>query len=174
MKVDLINPFIQSVNDVFESMLQGTVEASPPGPPAEDDGQSRDIAGIISLSGTTTITVAMRFPVKTVLAVVGAMLGDKIKTVDASIIDAVGELVNITAGGAKGRMTGEKLSLSLPTVVRGHVCKVHNIPKDTVWVEIPFTSSFGDFAIALNYKVLSFISPVAIEKEVVHESADCR
>jgi len=169
VKTELINPFVQSISDVFESMLQGSVKAGVPGSPAEDDESSRDVVGIISLSGTTTMTVAMRFPVKTAIAVVGAMLGDKIRSVDASIIDAVGELANITAGGAKARLTGEKLSLSLPTVVRGHVCKGSNVPKDTVWVEIPFTSSFGDFAIAINFK-----SPVAIEKEVVHEGADSR
>lgn len=162
MKAEYINPFIQSVSEVFENMLQCTVEMGSVGIAAARKGP-QDIIGVIDLSGTANGSVAVRFPIKTALAVVGKMIDTEFETVDSSVIDGVGELVNVVAGNAKAKLEGHSLSVSLPTVVRGDVYCLSN-SRDIVWLELPFSSPLGDFTLAVSFKP----SPMA-HKEAIHE-----
>jgi chemotaxis protein CheX len=161
MKADYINPFIESVTEVFSNMLECGVEIGEPSITAEEKG-TPDIIGVIGLSGTAQGVVALKFPVKTALTVIGKMIGTEFKGVDSSIIDGVGELVNIVAGSAKAKFPGHSISLSLPTVVRGSIYKLNNLG-NTVWLTVPFSSALGEFSVSVCFK------PVAVpEKEAIH------
>lgn len=46
------------------------------------------------------------------------ILFEKFSRVDQTVIDAVGELGNMVVGGAKRRLAGNNLTMSLPTVLR--------------------------------------------------------
>jgi len=164
MKAEYINPFIESVTELFENMLECSVEMGSAGLATQRQGPP-DIIGVIGLSGTAKGSVVLRFPLETALAVVGKMVNERFKGVDSSIIDGVGELVNIIAGNAKSRLKGHSISLSLPTVVRGDLCHLSNL-QNIVWLALPFSSSLGDFSLAVNIQP----SPVA-DKETIHESA---
>lgn len=166
MKADYINPFIMSTYEVFESMMDCEVKAGDI-QINSDEKDSLDLVGIIGLSGTAQGAVALRFPVKTALSIVGAMIGDKIRSVDSSVIDGVGELVNIIAGKAKANMKGHSLSISLPTVVRGTIIKNTGLNKSE-WYEIPFTGSLGDFYLAVTFK-----TSTEKNNEEIHESTNC-
>jgi chemotaxis protein CheX len=167
MKAENINPFIESVSEVFRNMLENTVETGEPTVDMEDEGVP-DIIGVIGLSGTAQGIVALRLPVKTALAVVGKMVGSEFRGVDSSIIDGVGELVNIIAGNAKAKFKGHSISLSLPTVVRGSIYKLNNL-SNTVWLTVPFDSVFGPFSVSVCFK-----PAVVSEKEDLHASAYSR
>ncbi|MEW6411924.1 MAG: chemotaxis protein CheX [Candidatus Zixiibacteriota bacterium] len=150
MKAEDVNPFIQSVNELFESMLGCAVK---PGEPCviRDDSGPPDIIGVIGLSGTVKGVVAVKFPVQTALKVVGRMVGAEFRTVDASIIDGVGELVNIVAGSAKTKIEGHSITLSLPSVVRGSI--LNNVSsKSSVFFEVPFETELGNFSLAITLK----------------------
>jgi len=165
MKVEHLKPFVESVIETFGSMLDCPVKNGKPFV-SKDDDQSNDIIGVIGLTGTAQGTVALKFPVKTALTVVGRMVGTEFKEVDTSIADGVGELVNIIAGNAKVKFKGHKISISLPTVVRGGVYKL-NFPA-AVRMTVPFTGGLGDFEILVSFK------PVAVEeKEAVHAGVNC-
>lgn len=167
MKAENINPFIESVGDVFSNMLDCSVEMGNPAVAGEDDKATPDIIGVIGLSGTAQGIVALKLPVKTALAIVGKMVGTDFKGVDSSIIDGVGELVNIVAGSAKARFKGHAISLSLPTVVRGSIYKLNNL-SNTVWLTVPFKSPLGEFSLSVCFK-----PAVVKEKEAIHASASC-
>jgi chemotaxis protein CheX len=167
MKAENINPFIESVAETFENMLETTIETG--APVLNDDTKGTpDIIGVIGLSGTAQGIVALKLPVKTALNVVGKMVGMEFRGVDSSIIDGVGELVNIIAGNAKAKFEGHAISLSLPTVVRGSIYRLNNLG-DTVWLTIPFKSELGEFALSV-----SFRPAVVPEKEVAHAGAHSR
>lgn len=166
MKAEHINPFIESVFEVFENMLECKPEmggARLSGP----NEHSSDLVGIIGLSGTAQFTVAVRLPVLTALAIISKMLGIQVRTVDSGIIDGVGEIVNIIAGNAKAKFEGHDLSMSLPTVIRGNILKSDSL-QDCEWLELPFSSSLGDFSLSISFK-----RHVLTEKEATHESAGC-
>lgn len=167
MKADNINPFIESVAETFENMLECSVETA--GPVLSEDSEgSPDIIGVIGLSGTAQGIVALKLPVKTALTVIGKMIGVEIRGIDSSIIDGVGELVNIIAGNAKAKFKGHAISLSLPTVVRGSIYKLTNL-SNTVWLTVPFKSALGNFSLSVCFK-----QAVQAEKEAVHASTDSR
>ena len=149
-----INPFIDSVKEVFDSMVgcpaNRIQEALAP-----DQPNAPDLIGVIGLSGTAQGVVALRFPVTTALAVVSTMAGASFDKVDGAVIDGIGELVNIVAGSAKGKFKGHAMSISLPTVVSGNICRLTGA-KDTIWMEVPFHTNLGTFSLVLILKQLVF------------------
>jgi chemotaxis protein CheX len=165
MKAEYINPFIISVTELFESMLDCPVTMGAPGI-AEDDKGTPDIIGVIGLSGSAQGTVALRLPVKTALKLVGKMVGSDFKSVDSSIIDGIGELVNIIAGNAKGKFIGHKISVSLPTVVRGSICTLNNLG-NAVFLSVPFESELGDFSLLVTFRPAGIL-----QKEAAHAGSN--
>lgn len=145
-----INPFIESINELFERMLDCKVELGKPSRAVLSNVAS-DITGIIGLSGTVLGVVALRFPEQTAVAVVSRMAGIPLQTADPAIIDGIGELVNIAAGGAKGKLEGHSISVSLPTVTRGGIYRLRNM-RDTVWMDVPFESELGAFSMIVTLK----------------------
>jgi len=162
-----IHPFIDSVHDVFDSMLGCEVHLKETRT-LGSGAISSDIIGVIGLSGTAQGVVAVRLPEKTALAVIGKMVGAEFTTVDFSIIDGVGELVNIVAGSAKGRLKGHSISVSLPTVVKGDIYRLSNL-HNALWLEVCFESSLGEFAVIVTLKQVA-----NQQQEVVSEGANSR
>lgn len=152
-----INPFINSVHELFENMLDCKITTGHPGL-AEKDSTDSFLIGVIGLSGTVQGIVALTLPVNTALNMIGHMVGAKFEKVDASIIDGVGELVNMIAGSAKTKFENHSINLSLPTVVRGTIYNVCN-SKDSVFLAIPFNSELGDFSLMVAIK------PVIVSKK---------
>jgi len=166
MKVEYINPFIQSVIETFHSMMDCKVHHGKPFP-SKDDGLSDNLIGIIGLSGTAQGNIAIKFPAKTARTIVGELVGTTFEEVNSSVVDGVGELVNIIAGNAKAKIEGHRISISLPTVFRGGM---HKLTAPTLsYLTIPFKSDKGDFEILISFR------PTVIEKEEAsHESAYSR
>jgi len=153
MKANHINPFIESVYDLFGTMLNCQVARGDLAI-AESVSQPRDITALIGLAGRTRGTVALSFPVTTALAMVSRLTDNTTRVVDATVLDAVAELVNIVAGGAKAKMTGEGadvLSLGLPIVVRGQRYNV-DYPSNATWLEVPFSSDLGPFSLRVTFE----------------------
>ena len=146
MKVEYINPFIESVFNLFSTMLDAKVSRGKPDI-TSGDTNPRDLTALIGLSGTVKGTVALTFPTKTALNIVGRLLGMDITIVDDTIIDGLGELVNIITGSAKAQLSDlncPPINLSLPTIVRGTNYAV-SYPSGSTWIELPFESELGDF-----------------------------
>jgi len=167
MKAEHINPFIMSVRELFESMLECDVKIGPPAIAVDDKGPP-DIIGVIGLSGTAQGTVALKLPVQTALKIIGRMVGTDFKSVDSSIIDGIGELVNIIAGNAKAKFTGHKISVSLPTVVRGNICTLNNL-ENTVYLAVPFETELGGFSLLLTFRTVG-----RTKKEAIHAGVNSR
>ena len=153
MQAQHINPFIEAVYELFQTMLQGKVERGPIGVIAGDT-RPNDIMAIIGISGPTRGTVSLGFPEPTALAIVGRILNLPVDQVDDSVADGVAEVVNIVAGSAKAKLNAGNstpLDLSLPTVVRGDNYNVQ-YPSKSVWLEVPFTSDLGDFNLRVTFE----------------------
>jgi len=153
MKVEHINPFIQAVYELFQTMFNAKVERGQIGV-ASGAGNPRDILALIGLSGPVRGTVALSFQTKTALAMVGKMLDQEIHVVDETVSDGVAEIVNMVAGNAKARMVkgaGKPVDLSLPTVVRGSNYSI-DYPSQAVWLEVPFTSELGEFGLRVTFE----------------------
>ena len=156
MKVEYINPFIESVYGLFSKMLSSAVKRGDVALAKSGNGDgTRQITALIGLSGPARGTVALAFPVKTALAMVSRLLGHETHVVDDTVSDAVAEFVNIVAGGAKAAFSKQSktpVDLSLPTVIRGSSYDVE-YPSQSVWLEVPFTSDMGPFSLRVTFEI---------------------
>jgi len=154
MKVEYINPFIESTYDLFATMLNSKAVRGNVGL-VKNTENPRDIMALIGLSGMARGMVALAFPVATALNMVNRLLGTEIRTVDDTVSDAIAEMVNIVAGGAKAKLnTGSEkpIDLSLPTVVRGKHFNV-DYPTGSMWLEVPFDSDLGSFTLRVTFEM---------------------
>lgn len=154
MKVEYINPFIESVQNVFSTMLgtearRGVVTAT------RGDSNPGEMTVLIGMSGVAQGTVALVLSNKTALAMVNHMLGTNSRVMDEIVSDGVAEIVNMVAGRAKSKLIddgGMPINLSLPSVVRGNNYQI-DYPSDAVWLEVPFESDLGDFALRVTFRM---------------------
>lgn len=154
MKVEYINPFIESVYDLFSTML-GTKAVRGDVTIARKDMPARDIVALIGLSGPAQGMVSMAFPLKTALAIANRLLGTDLRVLDDTVSDAIAETVNIVAGGAKAKFKigeGPPVELSLPSVIRGSSFCL-DYPSKISWLEVPFDSGLGSFVMRVTFKI---------------------
>lgn len=148
MDAAYITPFIASIQNVFATMMQLKVTIGDPHI-KNDQHTTYDISGIIGMSGDVVGSVVVSFPENTATACVALFSGTQLETNNPDFADAIGELVNMISGGAKGMFQGKKkVSISCPSVVVG---KGHTVArqKDTPCVVIPCITDCGELVIEI-------------------------
>ena len=153
MKAELINPFIESVQEIFSTMLdskatRGKISVS------RDNKGPGELLAIIGLSGEYKGIVAVSFPTDAALGIVGRMAGTEFEAVDETVVDGVAELINMIAGGAKAKLRTngkQPMDLGLPSVVTGKDYQV-DYPKKSIWLEVPFGSELGSFLMRVTFE----------------------
>ncbi len=153
MNVEYINPFINSTINALTTMCSLSPTRGKPYLKTDPDEAFADISAIIGLAGEANGWVAVSFPRGTALKVAANMLGEKKVSIDADVQDAVGEIVNMIAGGAKADFSQKNLSfkIAIPTVVVGpnHLLSQK---RDVPCIVIPFTAEGETFYIEVCLK----------------------
>ena len=145
-----ILPFISSIQNVFETMLQLPVQVGSP-ELKQTGGPNFDISGIIGLSGDVEGSVVLSFPTASAERIVNIFTGMELDHTHEDFADAVGELVNMISGGAKAKFVDKEVSISCPSVVVGDDHKVFG-RKDVVSIVIPCSSDCGDFSVEVSIR----------------------
>lgn len=148
MDPGLITPFISSVQNVFATMLQLPVTVGDASIKAEP-GTTFDVSGIIGMSGDVVGSVVLSFPKETAERIVSLFTGTTLVVSSPDFADAIGELVNMVAGGAKAGFPGNrKVSISCPSVVIG---SGHTVAQrsDVACIDVPCTTDCGRFSIEI-------------------------
>jgi len=145
-----IMPFVNSIQNVFETMLQLPVTVGDPTLKRTTD-PSYDVSGIIGMSGDVDGSVVLSFPTKTAERIVSLFTGEELAAKHEDFPDAVGELVNMVSGGAKAQFAGKNVMISCPSVVIGndHVVFAR---KDVVCIQMLCSSDCGDFAVEVCFR----------------------
>ncbi len=152
-RAEHINPFITSLEKLFSTLLNCK-------PIREDATIVRrfnpilDIIALIGLSGSICGMAAISFPIKTALAMVSRLYQKEIVVVDETVFDALGEMINVLAGGAQAILSQDldmPIDLSIPTVIRGQRFTIE-YPSSATWIEIPFSSELGGFMLRITAK----------------------
>lgn len=112
-----------------------------------------DITGVLGFSGGRRGSILITLSTATATRIIGGMLGERCRTINADVRDGIGELLNMIAGGAKTRLQqkGVSFELSLPNTVIG---ANHQIaaPASTSRTHIDFKTEAGDFFIEVYLK----------------------
>lgn len=120
MNLDITQLMVWATKRTFSAMLDWEVEykadADPTAPPA-------DISGIVGLSGEVTGSIVLILPEAMAITATSGLIGDQLEELNGDVVDTIGELTNIIAGGAKSRFE-KNINLSLPTVVTGPTHRV--------------------------------------------------
>jgi len=113
---------------------------------------SGDVTGIMGLVGDRKGTIAISFRENGAMFVFKTLIGDECTKIGPEVVDAIGELTNIIAGGAKAQLEHLDLSVSLPSVITG---KGHCIqfPTKVTPICIPFDSEWGPITVEVGLSV---------------------
>lgn len=152
MDTSFLVPFISSIQNVFATMMQLQVTIGDPRLKSPGETSSFDVSGIIGMSGDVVGTIVLSFPTATAESIVQLFTGTKQTVEHPDFADAIGELVNMVSGNAKGQFSGKKkVSISCPSVVIG---KHHAIAgqKDIPCVIIPCSTDCGELVIEVSIR----------------------
>jgi chemotaxis protein CheX len=141
MRAEYINPFITSLDNAFQTMLCCEVKR---GPLRLRLGNRslHEVSGIIGLSGRAVGTVVLSLSREVALRAASTLLLMDATELNDDVVDAVGELTNVVAGGAKSRLEQYELSISLPNVITGIHHEIR-FPSNVSPICVPFTTQWG-------------------------------
>ena len=153
MNVRFINPFVKSVCNTFETMCGLKIAVGKPEMKTNDEPLT-DVSSVIGFSGDAAGCVVLHFSFDIASKVATAFAGVDITPEHPDFADAVGELANMVAGGAKCQFEGLNISISLPNVIVGHN---HNVSasKNAPRIVIPCSSDAGTFLVEVGMEIRS-------------------
>jgi len=141
MRVEYINPFVGSITSVFRTMLGCSLTRGEPYAKISAEPEY-ELNGVVRLSGKAEGTVVLRLSWETARNLTAALLRQRPSEIETDVTDAVGELANMVAGGAKAQLEQFALEASLPTVTVGKDADVE-FPEGATPICIPFESELG-------------------------------
>jgi chemotaxis protein CheX len=144
MDVRHISAFLDATRAVFETMVKLPVTFEKP-----QLGTGRgnyDVSGVIGLSGDVVGSVIVGFSKESAAPIASALAGCPLEVGTPDFADAIGELSNMIAGGAKAKFEGQSVSIGCPSVV---VAPCHQIssPSGAASICIACNTSVGRFVI---------------------------
>jgi len=148
----LIQPFANCTKDVFSMMLKWETELI--GISTNEAFLSRfDCSGFIGVSGALQGSIVVSVAQEVAFAAAEAFLGTRPTSINAEVIDMVGELTNMIAGAGKDRIGIAGITLGLPTVITG---KGHSVSfANSAHVEIlQFSSPHGQLTVEIGVRGL--------------------
>ncbi len=152
MDVRFINPFVKSIQNLFKMMLDMNVTYGKPFVPNSDNQSRPHVSAIIGFSGDASGAVVLAMGKEVAVRIASKFSGIEMDLDHVDFADAVGEIANMIAGGAKSEFVGLDVNISLPSVIIGEHHEVTN-SKAHPGVCIPCSTSVGDFHVHVSMKV---------------------
>ncbi len=162
MKSQYVIPFVDAIRNLFGTMLQTEVAFDRP---ELSDGTEpgHDVSAIVGFTGRITGAVVLGFSQAVAEALVERFTANRFEMGHPDFADAVGELANMVAGGAKAALDTEGVSISCPSVIIGR----HWVrqPRQRV-LRIPCRSESGAFIAEVCLKAASELNPSECHQHV--------
>ena len=145
MRAEYINPFIASLKNTFRTML--ACEARRSDISLKPDGRAtHSVSGVVGLSGKAVGTVVLSLSEQVALKAASTLLLTEATRINDDVLDAVGELTNMVAGGAKAKLEDLDLMASLPNVITGRNHEIH-FPSNVTPICISFDTQWGKLSL---------------------------
>ena len=153
MKVEFINPFLESIVNVLETMANVKVTHGKP-QRKEDDTAKGDVTGVIGMASEQVKgSLAITFTSDAIFDIAKRMLGEEVAEINNTVTDLVGEITNMVTGGAKRVLAeqGYDFDMAIPAVVAG---KNHRITHKSsgMKIVIPFSIPAGIFYVEVCFE----------------------
>ncbi len=149
MNVKYINPFLTSIKSIFDTMVDVPFNLGKP-LLKNDEMPLYEISGIIGLSGDVTGCVVINLSRPVAFQLASALIGEEVNKIDGDCTDAIGEIANMVAGGAKKNFPDGNNSISVPSIVIGRHQTVY--PSGVPIISLPCETPAGRMVIDVGLK----------------------
>jgi chemotaxis protein CheX len=149
MTTAIVNPVIAATRSVFEMML-GCTPTRTGLMLKSENGPNFEVSSVIGITGRANGTIVFRVSEVVAVKILSALTGDSADSLNSEVLDAVGELTNMIAGGAKAQLAHLQLSIGIPNVVSGASHSIH-YPNNVQPFCIQFDSELGPFMIEVGF-----------------------
>lgn len=153
MKAEFINPFLESIINVLDTMANVKASAGKPQRKEEDIAHG-DVTGVVGMASEQVKgSLAITFTSSAIFDIARRMLGEEVTEVNTTVTDLVGEITNMVTGGAKKVLAeqGYDFDMAIPSVVAG---KNHRISRkfQGIKIIIPFQIIAGKFFVEVCFE----------------------
>ena len=115
-----VKPFVQATIHTYKTFVGFDLTAGNSHFSGRTEEIEQDISAVIGLSGDIRGAVVISMRKSFAIKITDTLCGTPHTELDDDVVDAIGEIVNIIAGNIKQYVEGgEKIVISLPTVVMG-------------------------------------------------------
>jgi chemotaxis protein CheX len=115
-----VKPFVNATLNTFKAFVGFELIAGNPHFTGRTVEFDQDISAVIGLSGNIRGAVVVSMKKDFAIKLTDTLVGMPHTDLDDDAVDAIGEIVNIIAGNIKSEVAGgEKIVISLPTVIKG-------------------------------------------------------
>ena len=153
MKVQFINPFLESILNVLKTMAM--LEARPGKPAVKTSEVAKgDVTGLMGMTGEQAKgTLAITFTEPVILEITKRMLGEEMTRIDDTVTDMVGEITNMVTGGAKRIRSeqGSRFDMAIPSFFCGKDHIIRHKSKAPIII-VPFNTQAGNFFIEICFE----------------------
>jgi chemotaxis protein CheX len=154
LSVEYINPFVAATLQALQVMAHSRPVRESPFV-KNDSVTQGDISGVMQFSGDAVGSVAVTFSFRLAAKIYSRMVGEEAAGEDEEVRDAVGEIANMVAGGAKAAFSekGLFIRVAVPSVFAGpkhmiphsgagpYLVVPFRLDDETFWLELSFTQA---------------------------------
>lgn len=149
MDAKVINAYVTSTTNAVQTMANVKFNARQKPHLKKEGAPLCDVSATIGITGSYMGAITVNFDKIIACAIASNMLGEKHEELDDNVLDAIGEIANMVAGGAKAE--GLNYRISIPTISSGKTISHHFSPGSPT-VVIPFDTEIGDFTLEVCLK----------------------
>lgn len=150
-------PFIKAARNTFDTMFQMQVDCRDP-VYRQLESTDDEVSAIITMSGDIAGTLTLTFPMETARRIVAVFTGVEVMEQREDFEDAVGEIANIIASGAKAWFKGKHIEISCPRAIMG-AGQPEPGARNGDRITVPCACDCGEFRLVVSMK--SSAKPVA-------------
>jgi len=140
-----VEPFVEVTINTFKEFVGVDVVPKHPHFLDPDKSLDWDISAVIGLSGIVRGAVIVSMKKDLAIKLTDKLIGPGHTEMDADVADAIGEINNIIAGNIKPKVpNGDKIVISIPTIIRGREHSIAWPSKQTRILVVPHKAFTND------------------------------
>ena len=118
------------------------------------DSNLNHLSAVIRMAGDKKGAFVIALSEDDAKKMASALIMEEKQFLDKDVMDAIGEIINMISGSAKGKLTelGFTFKLSTPTFVLGKGTRLFKEVEYAPYICVPFSSEVGDFTIQVSLR----------------------
>ena len=162
----------QSVNDAF----QATLSLAPETTESIELTDEECIISSIGFTGNIEGSFAICLPNSSACSIVSKMICSDIDDITLDVVDGIGEIINMVAGGVKMKLAPESLTyeIGIPTTIKGNRMVILSDFNQTTRISVNYNFNDIHFTVSCIYKIKEVKNKEEKEKQKKRAEAFAR